>query len=155
MSRFKKGFTLVELLIVVVIIGILAAIAVPKIGEAKEKAYVAAMKSDLRNLVVAMELFFDDNSAYPAGIVSDTLAFGIGADPATPANDGLTAINGFKASSKVTLYYFDADGAGALTAAPTDSIWAVQSKHAQAAGKLCQIIVGRVAAATNQVECTP
>ena len=49
----KKGFTLIELLIVVVIIGILAAIAIPKFANTKEKAYVASMKSDLRNLVTA------------------------------------------------------------------------------------------------------
>ena len=50
MSRNKKGFTLIELLIVVVIIGILAAIAIPKFANTKDKAYVAAMKSDLATL---------------------------------------------------------------------------------------------------------
>jgi type IV pilus assembly protein PilA len=57
----RKGFTLIELLIVVVIIGILAAIAIPKFANTKEKAYVAAMKSDLRNLVTAQEAYFADN----------------------------------------------------------------------------------------------
>ena len=51
----RKGFTLIELLIVVVIIGILAAIAIPKFANTKEKAYLASMKSDLRNLVTAQE----------------------------------------------------------------------------------------------------
>ena len=60
----RKGFTLIELLIVVVIIGILAAIAIPKFSNTKEKAYIASMKSDLRNLVTAEESYFADNSLY-------------------------------------------------------------------------------------------
>ncbi len=60
----RKGFTLIELLIVVVIIGILAAIAIPKFANTKEKAYVAAMKSDLRNLAAAEEAYFADNLMY-------------------------------------------------------------------------------------------
>ena len=62
----RKGFTLIELLIVVVIIGILAAIAIPKFSNTKEKAYVAAMKSDLRNLVTAEESYFADTNVYGA-----------------------------------------------------------------------------------------
>ena len=65
--RRTKGFTLIELLIVVVIIGILAAIAIPKFANTKEKAYIASMKSDLRNLVTAQEAYFsDNNSTYAA-----------------------------------------------------------------------------------------
>jgi type IV pilus assembly protein PilA len=63
----RKGFTLIELLIVVVIIGILAAIAIPKFANTKEKAVVASMKSDLRNLVTAQEGFFSDNNTYATG----------------------------------------------------------------------------------------
>jgi prepilin-type N-terminal cleavage/methylation domain-containing protein len=60
----RKGFTLIELLIVVVIIGILAAIAIPKFANTKQKAILASMKSDLRNLVTAQEAFFSDNNDY-------------------------------------------------------------------------------------------
>ncbi len=70
MLSIKKGFTLIELLIVVVIIGILAAIAIPKFANTKEKAYLAAMKSDLRNLVTAEEAYFSEGSLY--GTVSAT-----------------------------------------------------------------------------------
>src|SRR5467141_3388011 len=62
----RKGFTLIELLIVVVIIGILAAIAIPKFANTKAKAYIASMKSDLRNLVTAAEAYFADSVKYSA-----------------------------------------------------------------------------------------
>ena len=64
MLKLRKGFTLIELLIVVVIIGILAAIAIPKFANTKIKAYMTAMKSDLRNLVTAEEAFFSDSVKY-------------------------------------------------------------------------------------------
>jgi type IV pilus assembly protein PilA len=64
MLKMRKGFTLIELLIVVVIIGILAAIAIPKFANTKSKAYITAMKSDLRNLVTAEEAYFADSSSY-------------------------------------------------------------------------------------------
>ena len=63
MTSNRKGFTLIELLIVVVIIGILAAIAIPKFSNTKEKAYLAAMKSDLRNLAAFQENYFADQPA--------------------------------------------------------------------------------------------
>jgi type IV pilus assembly protein PilA len=66
----RKGFTLIELLIVVVIIGILAAIAIPKFANTKSKAYVTAMKSDLRNLVTAEEAFFSDSSKYSTSLAA-------------------------------------------------------------------------------------
>jgi len=72
-----RGFTLIELLIVVVIIGILAAIAIPKFGSTKEKAYIASMKADLRNLVTAEESYFADNVTYTSTIAN--LAFSVSA----------------------------------------------------------------------------
>jgi type IV pilus assembly protein PilA len=60
----RKGFTLIELLIVVVIIGILAAIAIPKFANTKERAYIAQMKSDLKNLATAQEAYFSTGLVY-------------------------------------------------------------------------------------------
>jgi type IV pilus assembly protein PilA len=60
----RRGFTLIELLIVIVIVGLLATIAIPKFSNTKEKAYVGAMKSDLRNLATAEEAFFYDSTKY-------------------------------------------------------------------------------------------
>jgi prepilin-type N-terminal cleavage/methylation domain-containing protein len=68
MLKQRKGFTLIELLIVVVIIGILAAIAIPKFANTKQKAYITAMKSDLRNLVTSEEAYFSDSSSYTSTI---------------------------------------------------------------------------------------
>ena len=97
----RKGFTLIELLIVVVIIGILAAIAIPKFANTKSKAYITAMKSDLRNLVSAQESFFSDSAKYStsltqlgfkqsSGVNAPTLATFAGAWTATNSHTQLT-----------------------------------------------------------------
>ena len=69
MKTSNRGFTLIELLIVVVIIGILSAIAIPKFASTKERAFLATMKSDLRNLVAAQEAYLADNGAYYGGAI--------------------------------------------------------------------------------------
>jgi prepilin-type N-terminal cleavage/methylation domain-containing protein len=69
----RAGFTLIELLIVVVIIGILASIAIPKFANTKEKAYLAKMKGDLRNLATAQESYNGDNQVYYGGAIPSPL----------------------------------------------------------------------------------
>ncbi|HEU4649565.1 MAG TPA: prepilin-type N-terminal cleavage/methylation domain-containing protein [Gemmatimonadales bacterium] len=106
----RKGFTLIELLIVVVIIGILAAIAIPKFANTKEKATVASMKSDLKNLVAAQEAFFSDNQDY-AGSVGATQQNGT-------AGAGILAFTP-SANNVITIQYGGASGWSATVTNPT------------------------------------
>jgi prepilin-type N-terminal cleavage/methylation domain-containing protein len=59
-----SGFTLIELVVVVSIVGIVAAIATKQMGHTQVKAYVSAMKADLRNFALAEESYFYDNGVY-------------------------------------------------------------------------------------------
>lgn len=61
----SAGFTLIEMLVVVVILGILAAIAVNVMGGTREKASLAAVQSSARELYIAFEEFYADNEMYP------------------------------------------------------------------------------------------
>lgn len=61
----KKAFTLIELLIVVAIIGILAAIAVPNFLNAQVRSKVARSEADIRSIATAVEMYKLDNNHYP------------------------------------------------------------------------------------------
>jgi type II secretion system protein G len=86
----RKGFTLIELLIVVVIIGILAAIAIPKFAATKDKAKLASVKSDIRNIETAEEAYFSDNQAYGDQTALSTANL---FNPSTPNTAAIT-VNG-------------------------------------------------------------
>ncbi|MGB9498106.1 MAG: type IV pilin protein [Dissulfuribacterales bacterium] len=72
LNRMKKtghkGFTLVELMIVVAIIGILAAIAIPQFSAYRTRAFNTAADSDLRNVRTSLEAYYADNQGYPAAL---------------------------------------------------------------------------------------
>jgi len=60
-----SGFTLLELLIVIVIIGVLATIGIGSFISSQEKARDAQRKSDLKNLSTALEIYYNDHDQYP------------------------------------------------------------------------------------------
>ena len=62
----QSGFTLIEIMVVVVIIGILASVVVPRIMDNPDKARVAKAKNDIRALESAMDLYRLDNFTYPS-----------------------------------------------------------------------------------------
>jgi len=64
-KKAPRAFTLIELLIVVAIIAILAAIAVPNFLEAQVRSKVSRVRADMRTIVTAMEAYFTDNNGYP------------------------------------------------------------------------------------------
>lgn len=78
-SRIKVGFTLIELMIVIVIVGLLAAIAIPKFTDSRARAYIAAQRSDLANLAMQQEIYFFNNRAYAvaAGVVGVSPSNGV------------------------------------------------------------------------------
>jgi len=63
--RNQKGFTLIELMIVIAIIGILAAIAIPQFASYRAKSFNTASVSDLRNVRTDLESWFAENEEYP------------------------------------------------------------------------------------------
>lgn len=73
--RRTTGFTLIEVLLVIAIIGVLAVIGIPQFIAYRSRAVDAQMKSDLRNAAVAVESYFTKRSVYPASI-SEVDGFG-------------------------------------------------------------------------------
>lgn len=128
MHRHHRGLTLIEVLIVVVIIGVLAAIAIPKFTGAKHRAYFAGMKSDLRNLATAQEIYHQASGTYYDGPVP------------LPGVD-------YRPTTGVTITISDASSTG----------WAATATQSAMSGKACAVFYGSAAAvppATTEGEIT-
>lgn len=119
MLRSRRGFTLVELLIVILIIGVLAVIALPNFVRTRERAYVAALKSDLRNLATAEEDYFSTANTYSTDITqlnfSRTTNVVIDIPEATGAGWRATATHASAPHLVCELYYGSASGASTAT----------------------------------------
>lgn len=76
MNKSTSGFTIVELLIVIVVIGILASITVVAFNGIQNRGYDTSIKSDLSNYAKRFEVFRIDNSRYPADATTTELASG-------------------------------------------------------------------------------
>jgi prepilin-type N-terminal cleavage/methylation domain-containing protein len=120
-NRGQRGFTLVELLIVVVIIGILASIAIPKFTAVREKAFRAAMMSDLKNLASQQEVYHNDHFVYASTITAaeaiPSEGVTITINEATGTGWAATASHLGLASEQCGIYHGNAAAAGGSPAA--------------------------------------
>jgi prepilin-type N-terminal cleavage/methylation domain-containing protein len=89
MMKTNRGFTLIELLVVIAIIGILSSVVLASLNTARQKSRDARRISDIKQLQLALELYFDDNGIYPATIASSTLTSDY--IPAVPEDPTATA----------------------------------------------------------------
>ena len=106
--RALAGFTLVEVIIVVAIIGLLATIVIPKFTSSRDKALVTAMKSDLRNLVTQQESRFADSGSYAASFPASiwTPSTGVTGPTITLTADGWTASVGHVSTTRTCAIFF-------------------------------------------------
>lgn len=113
--REHSGFTILELLIVIVIIGILATIALPKYLGIREDATSAVSKSNLKALQTAIERYYLDMGDYPEKL-------------ADLVNDGLIKKNSCYIPGSTTVYQYGKSDTDFLVYDPTNDLYATSEE---------------------------
>ena len=110
LSRLNKreGFTLIELMIVIAIIGILAAIAIPQFSAYRTRSYNSAAQSDLRNSATAQEAYYVDHQTYTS--ISNLSSYGAGTST-NVTMDGIGTATGYT----ITSYHSSGDKTYTIT----------------------------------------
>lgn len=139
MQKKNKGFTLIELLVVIAIIGILSSVVLASLNTARQKSRDAKRIADIKQIQLALELYFDANRAYPASqLALATLETGLAptyipAIPVDPLNTGsyVYQYTGISTNGGCTSYHL-----GALLENTTHTVLAARS-NAGVSTSLC------------------